>query len=431
MQTFYSLLVSSLIVSSTNNFVWFALTYWIYLETKSVISTGVVAGTWLAATAVSGFWLGSLVDHHQKKIVMLASSLVTLIFYIISFFIYTLSPAGSFNLITNPMLWVLVLTIMVGVIAGNVYGIAIPTLVTILVPEDKRDKANGLLGTIFGVSFAITSVASGLILAFAGMSGVLLSATFLTLVGFAYLVFIKIPEKKIIHSEENQQRQVDLTGTIKVVSSIPGLFALIFYTSFNNFLMGVFMALMDAYGLSMVSVQTWGILWGFLSLGFVLGGFLIVKKGLGKNPLRTLFLVNIVNWIVCIIFPIQQSIVLLFIGCLLWLTLMPYLEAVEQTIIQKVVPLERQGRVFGFAQSVEQAVSPISAFMMGPIAQLVFIPFMTTGVGVNLIGEWFGVGEARGIALTFIFSGIVGSVVTLFAMYSRSAKLLSIRYLKG
>ena len=36
------------------------------------------------------------------------------------------------------------------------------TAVTLLVPEDQRDRASGLVGTVFGVSFTITSVLSGL-----------------------------------------------------------------------------------------------------------------------------------------------------------------------------------------------------------------------------------------------------------------------------
>lgn len=54
----------------------------------------------------------------------------------------------------------------------------------------------------------------------------------------------------------------------------------------------------------------------------------------------------------------------------------PIAEACEQTILQKVVPFERQGRVFGFAQSVEQTASPLTAFFIGPIAELFVIPFM-------------------------------------------------------
>src|SRR5690606_37900438 len=108
-------------------------------------------------------------------------------------------------------------------------------------------------------------------------------------------------------------------------------------------------------------------LWGFLSLGFIVGGLYIAKKGLGASPLKTLFRVNIILWIVCIFMAVQPWIVLLSVGMFIWVMLVPFVEATEHTIIQKVVPLERQGRVFGFAQSIEQAASPITAFLIGPL----------------------------------------------------------------
>jgi DHA3 family multidrug efflux protein-like MFS transporter len=118
------------------------------------------------------------------------------------------------------------------------------------------------------------------------------------------------------------------------------------------------------------------------------------------------------------------------VGMFIYLSVVPFIEASEHTIIQKVVPQDRQGRVFGFAQSVEQAASPLTAFMIGPLTQAVFIPFMTTGVGVQLIGSWFGTGSARGIALVFTLTGILGLILTVFAMRSTFYKQLSARYTK-
>lgn len=169
-------------------------------------------------------------------------------------------------------------------------------------------------------------------------------------------------------------------------------------------------------------------LWGFLSSGFINEGLLIAKVGLGSNPVRALLLVNVVLWIVTSLFAIQSSIVLLTIGMFIYMCLVPYIEASEQTILQKVVPYERQGRVFGFAQSVEQAASPLTAFLIGPIAQFIFIPFMTTGRGVDLIGDWFGTGSDRRIALVFILTGILGLILTIFALGSRYYRQLSARF---
>ena len=427
MKPFYKLLATALLVTTTNNIVWFALTFWVYLETKNVISTSIVAGVYLVAAALSSFWFGSLVDHHRKKYVMLASSAATLICFALGLLLYTVTPENAFLSVASPSLWLFIIMLLSGTVAGNIYGIAIPTLVTVLVPEKNHDKANGLFGSMMGVGFALTSVASGFILAFGGMKAVLIIACSLTLIALIVLSLFTIPEKKIIHTAD-KPKKIDIKGTIKAIRDIPGLLALILFNTFNNFLGGVFMALMDAYGLSLVSVQTWGTMWGVLSLGFIIGGLLVARFGLGKNPIKTLFRINILLWIVCAIFTIQASIVLLFVGMMVYMILVPFVEATEQTIIQKVVPHERQGRVFGFAQSTEQAASPLTAFMIGTIAQLIFIPFMTTGTGVQLIGDWFGVGIGRGLALVFIVTGIIGLIVTLIAMRSESYKLLAAKY---
>jgi DHA3 family multidrug efflux protein-like MFS transporter len=79
---------------------------------------------------------------------------------------------------------------------------------------------------------------------------------------------------------------------------------------------------------------------------------------------------------------------------------------------------------------VEQAASPITAFLIGPIAQLIFIPFMTTGAGADAIGSWFGTGTDRGLALLFTVAGLIGLAVTLLSMRSGAYRNLSERYEK-
>ena len=361
---------------------------------------------------------------------MLISSIATGIFFLLGLVYFSITPQELFHSVGNIELWVLMFLLMGGVIAGNIRNIAVPTTVTILVKKDKHDKANGLVGSMMGVAFSVTSFASGLVLGHWGMHAVLYLAVGFTVFAMVHLMLIPMTEKKIVHLED-QPKKIDIKGTFKVIRSIPGLFALILFATINNFLGGVFMSLMDAYGLTLVSVQTWGVLWGFLSLGFIIGGLIIAKVGLGKNPLRTLFITNIAMWIVAMFFTVQSWVFLLAGGMALWITLSPFAEASEQTIIQKVVPPERQGRVFGFSQSVEQTASPLTAFLIGPLAEFIFIPFMTTGEGVNLIGDWFGVGPGRGIALVFTVTGAIGLVITLLAMRSKPYKLLSEKYLKS
>jgi len=427
MRSFYFVIANTLLVSVTNFFVWFALIFWLYLETQSVLTTSIIGGAFMVVSSLAGFWLGSIVDHHKKKHAMLFSSISTLVFFSAALVLLMVMPEDSFTSITNPVVWLMAALILFAVTSGNIRMIALPTLVTLLIPEGERDKANGVTGMVMGAASSGAGILSGLALGYSSMFWVLASAVVLTVIAIIHLLTLSIPEKDIVHTAE-KPKKVDVKGTIKAIKAVPGLFSLIFFTTFNNFLGGVFMALMDAYGLTLVSVQVWGLLWGVLSTGFIFSGLYIAKKGLGNHPLKTLFRINIITWTVCIFFVIQPSIVLLSVGMIIWVFCMPFIEATEHTIVQKVVPLDRQGRVFGFAQSVEMSASPITAFLIGPIAQFIFIPFMTTGAGVELIGDWFGVGMGRGIALVFMIAGVIGLFVTLLARRSNAFKVISESY---
>jgi DHA3 family multidrug efflux protein-like MFS transporter len=427
MKIFHAALVNSMTAFLVNTFVWFAVTFWVFLQTRSVIATSIMAGVYTGTVAISGIFLGSIVDHFPKKRVMQFSSLGSLVLYGAALLIFVSTPEEVFQNAASVQLWIFIVLALFGALAGNLRGIAISTLVTILVPEEERDKANGLVGTANGVAFLGASIFSGLAIGYLGMTWTLAITIAVTVLVLLHLATLTIPDlpKKDGAEQLSVHERIDLRGTIRAVQLVPGLFGLIFFNTFNNFLGGILMSLMDAYGLLLVSVQVWGALWGFLSLGFIVGGMVVAKQGLGKSPLRALFLSNIVMWTICSLFTLQASVILLSVGLFVWLCLIPVVEAAEQTILQKVVPPERQGRVFGFAQSVEQSASPVTSLLIGPIAQLIFIPFMTVGAGVDLIGPWFGTGTDRGLALLFTAAGVIGLVVTLIAMRSPAYRLLS------
>ena len=293
MRTFQLLVANTLAANVTNNFLWFALTFWIYLETRSVVATAIVGGGYMLLAALSAMAFGTFVDRHLRATSMMLSSLVTLSAFGAAAALYVVAPPEAVRDIGSPAFWALTALVLGGAIAGNLRTVALSTTVTLLVPEDRRDRANGLVGTANGLAFAITSVFSGLAVGFLGMGG-------------------------------------------------------------------------------------------SLAIGFFV-----------------------------------------------YLVLVPVAEASEQTVIQSVVPFKEQGRVFGFAQTLEAAASPITAFLIGPIAQFAIIPSMTDGALADTIGTWFGTGAARGMALVFIVAGVVGLVVTLLALMSGPYRRLSARYFEA
>jgi MFS transporter, DHA3 family, multidrug efflux protein len=427
MVVFKRLLANTLLSSASGAFLWFALTFWVYLETKSVVTTAMIGGAFALIAAFSGLFFGTFVDRHRKKYVMVVSSIISLAFFAIAALVYKFQGDGLLRL-RNPYFWCFIVATLIGAVAGNLRAIALSTCVTLLIPEDQRDKANGLLGTVNGLSFTLTSVFSGLVIGRLGMGWALAFGIVGTALALIHLFSVHVDEAdpsagKLETGEPT--KWIDFAGARAAIHQTRGLMALIMFAAFNNLLGGVFMSLMDAYGLELMSVEAWGIMFAVLSVGFIVGGLIVSKKGLGPNPLRVIMIGNLFNWIICMFFTIQASIALMAVGMMIWMTMMPIIEAAEQTVLQRAVPFESQGRVFGFAQTIENLASPLTSFMIGPIAELFFIPFMTTGRGVDLIGSWFGVGQGRGIALIFTAAGMLGVIGTLIARSSKSYRYLS------
>lgn len=427
-KVFNYILINNTIASISTMLVWFSLSFYVYLETQSVVATSVLGGLWPVGSILSSMAFGTYIDHHHKKSAMMLSSALTLLFLVAAGLVYFFANGAGFLDVHNPLLWLFCILCLFSSIAGNMRGIAMPTMVTILVPEHHHDKANGLVGMTTGIVFSITSILSGLSIGFLGMGWTLLISIIATTGAIIHLYYVQVIEEMIVHTE--QKKKVDFKGAFEAINSVPGLKGLLIFSVINNFIAGVFMALMDPYGLSLVSVEIWGVLWSVIGLGFIIGGTIVSKYGTGKNSVATIFKVDILLWFITIFFTIKHSIWLMSIGMIFYTILMPIIEAAEQTTIQKVVPLRKQGRVFGFNQTMEQAATPITAFFIGPIAQYWAIPFMSEGgLGALAIGSWFGVGQPRGLALIFTLAGILGFIVTVIAYYSRFTKRLSQAYL--
>lgn len=431
MKNFYQVLVNSLIANVVTSYLWFALVFWLYLETKSVLVTGILGGTYMVLVALSSMSFGTIVDHHKKKLVMMVSNIISFGAFLLAGIMFLVCGEAVLLDVSGPLLWLFSGIILAGAVTGNMRNIALSTTVTLLVPTEKRANANGLVGTVSGIGFIVTSVFSGLSIGILGMGWTLGITIVLMAVAVLQLTLVKIPEKDIVPEPGVKHKKVDIRGSIAAIVAVPGLFGLLIFSTFNNLIGGVYMALMDPYGLTIFSVEMWGIVFGIAGTGFVIGGALVAKFGLGKNPIKTLLYAVIVMGAVGALFTIREWWWVFVVGIWVYMVIVPIAEAAEQTIIQRVVPYKKQGRVFGFAQAFESAAAPITAFMVAPIAEFLIIPYMNSAEGKGSLGWLLGEGEARGIALVFLFSGLIMVLAACLAFMTKSYAKLAEHYQKS
>ncbi len=425
--TFRRILVNTLLANVTTGFLFFAITFWVYLETRSVLAASLLTGFFMLVGAASGTVLGAFVDRHLKKTSMVVSSVVTLAAFAAAGCLYVVVPTRVLTDWTGVWFWVFAGLVLAGGVVGQLRSLALSCTVTLLVPEDRRDRANGLVGTVNGLAHMVVSVFSGLSVGILGMDGTLAIAVLLTVVVVAHLLPIRIAEPPV--------ERVSGAGSVadprlawRTLRSVPGLVSLVLFSTFNNLIMGVYMALMDPYGLTLFSVESWGFVLGFTSIGFIAGGALVARFGLGRSVVRTLLLANVAIAVVGLTTGLRDWQWLLVAGMFGFMLVIPVAEAAEQTVLQRVVPFERQGRVFGLAQSIETASTPVAAFVIGPVAQFLLVPFMGSAAGRSSFGWLVGDGQARGLALSFVASGAVMLVVVLLAFSSTAYRRLTRSY---
>lgn len=114
-RAFARLLANTFVANLTTSFLWFAVTFWIYLETRSVPATSVMGGSYLLLLAVMGVPFGMLVDRHPKKPVMVASQLVTAVAFVAAG-VFLLAPPQQLLAVGSLSFWLFIGAVLVGLV---------------------------------------------------------------------------------------------------------------------------------------------------------------------------------------------------------------------------------------------------------------------------------------------------------------------------
>jgi len=168
-----------------------------------------------------------------------------------------------------------------------------------------------------------------------------------------------------------------------------------------------------------------------MSTGFIVGGAIVAARGLGANPIRTMLLLAAAIGAAGALSTIREHGWVYIAGVWLFMALIPAVEAAEQTVIQRVVPYEKQGRVFGFANTFEAAAAPVTALLIAPLAELWIIPALRTEEGMRLWAPLLGAGHNRGIALILLAAGIACVLLVVVALLTPQYRMLTRQYAKA
>jgi MFS transporter, DHA3 family, macrolide efflux protein len=403
--TFYTLLLTQTLSLIGSQMTALALGIWVYETTGNASPLALVAFFTFLPRLLSVSFAGVIADRYDRRYVMALADAGQAIGTIV---LLAVLVTGVFEL------WHLYLVAVIQAIFGVFQQPAFQASVTMLIPDNQRDRANAfqlLTGPVAGIiapTFAAVTYAA------VGVSGVIVIDLVTFLVGAVVVLMMDIPkpQKSKVADEIGASFWAQASAGLRYVWSRKPLFFIFVFMGCTNFFMAGIMVLRTPYLLARTgnSEVALGILMSVASVGSLIGTLLMGTWG-GFRP-------RINNIVPTVGF---SGLMMAWLGTLddarimavpiFVMALFPSMINVSLiSILQIKVPPDLQGRVFAAIQQMSMTLMPLSYLLVGPIADRVAEPAARPGwMFESLVGG----GTGAGMGLMHVISGMILACIAL------------------
>ncbi len=352
---------------------------------------------------------GTLADRINRKKLMIIGdfgSAMGLIFIIAMMFI------GIKNL------WVIYLGTIISSIFVALQNPAYKASVTDLINKDFYSKASGLLQLAESSKYLISPIISGFLLRIMDVKEILIvdAVSFLIAIFPVCLIKKNYTERK--QTVTAQHFVDDFMDGFRYLLTKKEILLLISIISFVAFFIGLLQALLGPMILSFASPQTFGISQTVATTGMLIGSFFIGVFGKSNKKVQLLSFSLICSGLFFSLLGISENIIIITLFGFLFFLALPLVNASLDVLVRSNVENYMQGRIWSIVSLISQLGMAIAFGIAGYLADDIFNPLLKpAGTLASSIGVFIGIGDARGIGLIFIISGLF--VITIAMLIGR------------
>lgn len=406
MRTFYILAVTQVFSMVGSAMTKFAIGVWIFTETGNTTPILLTAFfTWLPAVLFNSF-AGVLADRFSRKKLIVLSDMMQVI--------PTLLLACAF--FTNQFeLWQLYTAAFIQSLFGLVQSPSISASVTMLVPDEQRNRANAILAVSNSTADMLAPLIGGALYALIGVTGVIFVDLITFVTAVVVIACIHIPQPQTTVESEAARGSVwqEMWGGLQFLLDRRGILYLSFYFTFLNFITNGVFILRTPYILSLVkNEQLLGVLLTIASIGLVSGGLVTIFWQGTEKRIHTIMPSLILGALFLILFGIVRTpLALGFVG---FVMMLPYKlsNALVSTVMQAKVPPDMQGRVFAFTGQLSLFAMPLTYLFTGTLIDNYLEPAVG-GSGWSRVEPIVGNIPGAGMGLYIVVCGVIWLIGTL------------------
>lgn len=406
MLTFYALILTQTLSLIGSRISGLAIGIWVFGDTGSATPLALVAFFTVLPMVLASGISGVLADRWDRRYVMVladAGQAVGTLLLLISFM------SGHFAL------WHLYVIAAIQAIFGVFQGPAFTASVTMLIPDEKRDRANAIQQLTGPMAGIISPTIAALIYAAAGVAGAILVDLMTFVVAVIVIYMIRIPRPTQTDEGRAMQGSIwkEALGGLRYLVQRRVLFFIMLHVSLINFIFSFATILITPYVLLRLDhneVALGGVL-SIMNLGAVVGGIIIGVWGGTRPRMRAIGPALVASGVFLAGFGLAQSVMTL--AAMLFFTMLPLpiINTLFMSIMQIKTPPDIQGRVFAVLNQMSMLLMPAAYLLAGPLADRVFEPAVA-GSGWASFAPLLGSGAGAGMGLIMVISGALVAVTT-------------------
>ncbi len=348
--------------------------YWITIETENLTIISIAAFFSFLPQFILGPLAGVFTDRWNRKL------LIGLSDFFQALTTFSLVLLFFFNI---QQVWLIILINSIRGVFQAFHWPVINAIIPLMIPKKHLSRMNGINYFFTGLVNTMGPIIAVSLLLLFPIDQILWVDIITFLIAITPLLLIKIPPlpKKPITKHKKSYFKEFKMG-FKAIKIVPGLLILLFVATILNFLGNPFNTLMIYY----IKVTHAGtdsnlaIVLASIQAGMFVGAMIVVsKKVWNKKPVIIFagILIGEVGHLILAMAP-PQNFLMISIGGFMFAFIVPFVNTMFLTILQTVIPPDKQGRVMSNVITIVTLVSPVAMIISGPIAEIIGITTLFT-----------------------------------------------------
>jgi len=365
-----------------SSIVQFVIIYWITIITKNMTIISIAAFFSFLPQFILGPLAGVFTDRWNRKMLLVFSDFFQALttFSLVLLFFFDIQQV-----------WLIVLINSIRGVFQALHWPTVNAIIPLMIPKKHLSRMNGVNYFFTGLVNAMGPIIAVSLLLLFPIDKILWVDIFTFLIAITPLLLIKIPaltRKPITKHKRSYLKEFKMG--FKAIKIVPGLLILLFVATFLNFIGTPFNTLMlyyitvthDGTDINLAIVLT------SIQAGMFVGAIIVViKKVWNKKPLIIFagILIGEIGHLILALAP-PQNFIMISIGGFLFAFIVPFVNTMFLTILQTVIPPDKQGRVMSNVITIVTLATPIAMIISGPIAALIGIEVLfILSAGLNFI----------------------------------------------